>query len=60
METLLNWWIMAIEKSLKNLLLVVLAVIIVLLLWKVVWFLAGIAVFAIVVYVVYMLLKGNL
>jgi hypothetical protein len=60
METLLNWWIMAIEKSLKNLLLVVLAVIIVLILWKVVWFLAGIAVFAIVVYFVYMLLKGNL
>lgn len=51
---------MAIERSLKNLVLLVLAIIIVVILWNTIWFLAGIAVFAIVVYFVYQLLKGNL
>jgi hypothetical protein len=44
----------------KNLVLLVLAIIIVLILWRTIWFLAGLAVFAIVVYFVYMLLKGKL
>jgi hypothetical protein len=51
---------MAIERSMKNLLLLVLAVIIVVILWHTIWFLAGIAVFIIVVYFVYLLLKGAL
>jgi hypothetical protein len=50
---------MAIERSVKNLVLLVLAIIIVIILWKIVWFLAGLAVFAIVVYFVYMLLKDK-
>jgi phosphate starvation-inducible membrane PsiE len=52
--------IMAIEKSIKNLLLLVLAIVIVAFLWNTIWFLGGLAVFAIVVYFVYQLLKGNL
>ena len=51
---------MAIERSIKNLLVLVLAIIIVLVLWRTIWFLAGLAIFAIVVYFVYQLLKGNL
>jgi hypothetical protein len=51
---------MAIERSMKNLLVLVLAIIIVLVLWRTIWFLAGLAIFAIVVYFVYQLLKGNL
>ncbi len=51
---------MAIERSIKNLLLLVLAIIIVVALWRTVWFLAGLAIFVTVVYFVYMLLKGNL
>jgi hypothetical protein len=51
---------MAIERSMKNLFLLVLAIIIVVILWHIIWFLAGIAIFAIVVYFVYQLLKGNL
>jgi hypothetical protein len=51
---------MAIERSIKNLILLVLAIIIVALLWRIMWFLGGLAIFAIVVYFVYELLKGNL
>jgi hypothetical protein len=51
---------MAIENSIKNLLLLVLAIIIVVALWRAVWFLAGLAIFVAVVYFVYLLLKGNL
>jgi len=51
---------MAIERSLKNLLLLVLAVIVVLVLWHTIWFLIGLVVFAIVVYFIYLLLKGTL
>jgi hypothetical protein len=51
---------MAIERSIKNLLLLVLAIIIVVALWRTVWFLAGLAIFVVVVYFVYLLLKGNL
>jgi hypothetical protein len=51
---------MAIERSIKNLLLLVIAVVIVAFLWKTMWFLGGLAIFAIVVYFVYQLLKGNL
>ena len=51
---------MAIERSIKNLLLLVLAIIIVVALWRTVWFLAGLAIFLVVVYFVYLLLKGNL
>ena len=51
---------MAIERSIKNLILLVLAIIIVALLWRTMWFLGGLAIFVIVVYFVYQLLKGNL
>jgi hypothetical protein len=51
---------MAIERSIKNLILLVLAIIIVVALWRIVWFLGGLAIFVIVVYFVYQLLKGNL
>lgn len=50
---------MAIERSIKNLLLLVFAIIIVALLWRIMWFLGGLALFAIVVFFVYQLLKGN-
>ncbi len=49
---------MAIERSIKNLLLLVLAIIVVVVLWHTIWFLAGLIIFAIVVYFVYQLLKG--
>jgi hypothetical protein len=52
--------LMAIERSLKNLILLVLAIVIVAFLWKTMWFLGGLAIFAILVYFVYLLLKGNL
>ena len=51
---------MAIGSSIKNLLLLVLAIIIVVALWRALWFLAGLAIFVVVVYFVYLLLKGNL
>jgi uncharacterized membrane protein YccC len=51
---------MAIERSVQNLLLLVLAIVIVALLWRTMWFLGGLVIFAIVVYFVYQLLKGNL
>jgi hypothetical protein len=51
---------MAIERSIKNLILLVLAIVIVAFLWRIIWFLGGLAIFAIVVYLVYQLLKGNL
>lgn len=44
----------------KNLFLLVLAIIVVILLWRAIWFLAGLIVFAIIVYFVYQLLKGAL
>ena len=43
---------MAIESSIKNLILLVLAIIIVVALWRAVWFLAGLAIFVAVVYFV--------
>lgn len=51
---------MAIERSMKNLFLLVLAIIVVILLWRAIWFLAGLVAFAIIVYIVYQLLKGAL
>jgi hypothetical protein len=51
---------MATESSIKNLFLLVLAIIVVLILWRTIWFLGGLAILAIVVYFVYLLLKGNL
>jgi hypothetical protein len=51
---------MPIEKSVKNLILLVLAIIIVLALWRAIWFLAGLAIFAVIVYFVYELLKSRL
>ncbi len=50
---------MAIDTSVKNLILLVLAIIIVIALWRAIWFLAGIAVFAILVLFVYDLLKSR-
>ncbi len=51
---------MAMSTSVKNLILLVLAVIIVFALWRAIWFLAGIAMFIIIVYFVYELLKSRL
>lgn len=51
---------MAIERSIKNLILLVLAIIIVAFLWKTMWFLGGLAIFIVLVYFVYLLLKGSL
>ncbi len=51
---------MAIDTSVKNLVLLVLAIIIVIALWRAIWFLAGIAVFAILVLFVYDLLKSRI
>ena len=51
---------MAIESSIKNLILLVLAIIIVIAVWRTLWFLAGLAIFVIVVYFVYELLKDKL
>ena len=50
---------MANNSSIKNLLLLVLAVIIVIALWRTLWWLAGVAVFIFVVYIVYEMLKGR-
>lgn len=51
---------MAIDTSVKNLILLVLAIIIVIALWRAIWFLAGIAIFIIIVYFVYELLKSRI
>jgi uncharacterized membrane protein len=51
---------MADDSTIKNLILLVLAIIIVIALWRTLWFLAGVAIFIFVVYVVYQLLKGKL
>jgi uncharacterized membrane protein len=50
---------MANDSSIKNLLLLVLAIIIVIALWRTLWWLAGVAVFIFVVYIVYEMLKGK-
>jgi uncharacterized membrane protein len=50
---------MANESTIKNLLLLVLAVIIVIAVWRTLWWLAGVAVFLFVVYIVYEMLKGK-
>jgi len=50
---------MANGSSIKNLLLLVLAIIIVIALWRTLWWLAGVAVFIFVVYIVYEMLKGR-
>lgn len=50
---------MAIDTSVKNLILLVLAIIIVIALWRAIWFLAGIAVFIIIVLFVYDFLKSK-
>jgi hypothetical protein len=52
--------LMAIERSIKNLILFVLAIVIVAFLWKAMWFLGGLAIFIFLVFFVYLLLKGNL
>lgn len=49
---------MNIERNIGNLFLLVLAIIIVILIWRAVWFLAGLLVFVALVYIVYQLLKG--
>lgn len=46
--------------TIKNLILLVLAIIIVIALWRTLWFLAGVAIFIFVVYVVYQLLKDKI
>jgi hypothetical protein len=48
------------DSGIKKLLLLVLAVIIVIALWRTLWFLAGVAIFIFVVYFVYELLKDKL
>lgn len=51
---------MANDSTIKNLLLLVLAIIIVIALWRTLWYLAGVAIFIFVVYIVYQMLKGKL
>lgn len=48
------------DSTIKNLLLLVLAIIIVIALWRTLWWLAGVAIFIFVVYIVYQMLKGKL
>ena len=48
------------DSGIKKLLLLVLAVIIVIALWRTLWYLAGVAIFIFLVYFVYELLKGKL
>jgi len=50
---------MANDSTIKNLLLLVLAIIIVIALWRTLWYLAGVAIFIFVVYIVYQMLKGK-
>ncbi len=51
---------MGIERNIRNLILLVVAIIIVILIWRAIWFFAGLLAFAILVYIVYQLLKGAL
>lgn len=51
---------MAISKDVMNLVLLVVAFIVVLLLWNTIRFLAGLVIFMIAVYIVYIFLKGKL
>ena len=48
------------DNTIKNLVILALAVIIVIALWRAIWYLAGVAVFILLVYFVYQLLKGKL
>jgi len=50
---------MANDSTIKNLLLLVLAIIIVIAVWRTLWYLAGVAIFIFVVYIVYQMLKGK-
>jgi uncharacterized membrane protein len=50
---------MANDSTIKNLLLLVLAIIIVIALWRTLWYVAGVAIFIFVVYIVYQMLKGR-
>jgi len=50
---------MANDSTIKNLILLVLAIIIVIALWRTLWYLAGVAIFIFVVYIVYEMLKGK-
>ena len=54
------WMDMANDNTIKNLVILVLAVIIVIALWRTIWYLAGVAMFMLLVYFVYLLLKGKL
>ena len=49
---------MGLERNIGNLFLLVLAIIIVILIWRAIWFLAGVLVFVFIVYIVYQILKG--
>lgn len=51
---------MGIERNIGNIFILVLAIIIVILVWRAIWFLAGLLAFVILVYIVYQLLKGAL
>ncbi|MGB3921085.1 hypothetical protein [Methanothrix sp.] len=48
------------DNTIKNLVILALAVIIVIALWRAIWYLAGVSVLILLVYVVYQLLKGKL
>jgi len=48
------------ENTIKNLIILILAVIIVIAVWRTIWYLAGVAMFVLLVYFVYLLLKGKL
>ena len=51
---------MSLEKDIKNLILVALAVIIAILLLKALWTIAGFVVFLALIYIIYLFLKGLL
>ena len=54
------WLDMANDNTIKNLIILALAIIIVIAIWRAIWYLAGVAVFILLVYFVYQLLKGKL
>ena len=51
---------MANDNTIKNLIILALAIIIVIAIWRAIWYLAGVLVFILLVYFVYQLLKGKL
>jgi len=51
---------MSLESDAKNLILIVLAVLIAIFLWKAFWTLSGLLLFVLLAYIIYLFLKGRL